>query len=107
MSSDLVHVINTSNEHHPGQEDAVDSQIAVDSSPELILEDAKTVVTLGDVNTQISESNVANPVNSRAVKSFYTPISKITLNSYRIPQALHYEHTNSNKIPTKTKNKKH
>ena len=79
-SSDLVHAIDTSNEHHPGlEEDAVDSTIADDSSPELILEDTKTVVTIGDVNTQISESNVTNPANSRAVKSFYTPISNSIL----------------------------
>ena len=105
-SSDLVHAIDTSNEHHPEQEEAVDSAIADDSSPELFLEDTKTVVTVGDVNTQISESNVTNPANSRAVKSFYTPISKITLDSNRNPQALRYEDTNCNKIPTKKKRKK-
>ena len=103
-SSDLVHAIDTSNEHHPGEEeDAVYSTIADDSSPELILKDTKTVVAVGNVNTQISESNVTNPANSRAVKSFYTPISKITLDSNRNPQVLCYEDANYGKIPKKTK----
>ena len=104
LSSDLVQAIETSNEHHPGlEEEAVDNTIADDSSPEIILEDTKTVVAVRDVNTQISESNVTNPANSRAIKSFYTPISKITLDSNRNPQALLYEDTNCNKIPTKKK----
>ena len=106
-SSDLVHAINRSNEYHPGEEeDAVDSAIADNSSPELILEDTKTVVAVEDTNTQISECNVTNPANSRSVKSFYTPISKITLDSNRNPQALCYEDTNCNKIHTKKKRKK-
>ena len=106
-SSDLVHAIDTGNEHHPGQEeDGVDSTIADNSSPELILEDTKTVVAVGEVDTQISESNVTNPAKSRAVKSFYTPISKITLDSNQNPQVLHYEDTNYNKIPTKKKREK-
>ena len=33
-------------------------KIADDSSPELILEDTKTVVAVGDTNTQTSEPNV-------------------------------------------------
>ena len=68
-SSDLVHAIETNNEHHPGQEeDAVNSKIRDYYSLELILEDSKTVVTVGDVNTQTSESNVAK------VRSDYMPL---------------------------------
>ena len=102
-SSDLVHAIGTSNEHPGQEEDAIDSTIADVSSSELILEDTETVVTVGDVGTQISESNVTNPANYRAVKSFYTPISKITLDSNQNPQALCYEDTDCSKIPTKKK----
>ena len=41
-SFDLVNTIETSNKHHPGQEvGAVNSKIADDSSPKLILEDTK------------------------------------------------------------------
>ena len=98
-SSDLVHTIGTSNEHHPGQEeDAIDSKVADDSSPELILEDT-TVVAVGDASTQTSEPNV---------RSGYTPLIVGSLDSYQNPQASHYKELNycKNKPPTDKKKSK-
>ena len=99
-SSDLVRAIETNNEHHPGEEeDAVNSKIRDYSSPELILEDSKTVVTVGDVNIQTSESNVAK------VRSDYMPLMVGSLDSYQNPQSSHYEELNycTNKPPTDKK----
>ena len=95
-SFDPVSTIETSNKHCGEEEDAVDSKIADDSSPELILEDTKTVVAVGDTNTQTSEPNV---------RSGYTPLIIRSLDSYQNPQTPHYEESNycMNRPPTDKK----
>ena len=93
-SFDLVSTIETS---HCGREvGAVNSKIADDSSPELILEDTKTVIAVGEVNTQTSEPKV---------RSGYTPLIVGSLDSYQNPQVSHYEESNyfKNKPPTDSK----
>ena len=92
--------INTRNEHHFGQEvDAVDSKIADDSSPKLILEDTKTVIAVGDTNTQTSEPNV---------RSGYTPLIIGSPDSHQNPQVSNYQELNccKNKSPTDKKKSK-
>ena len=46
--------IETSKEHHGQEVGTVNSKITDDSSPELILEDTKTVIAVGNANTQTS-----------------------------------------------------
>ena len=85
--------IEISKEQHGQEVGTVNSKITDDSSPKLILEDTKTVVAVGNANTQTSEPNV---------RSGYTPLIIRSLDSYQNPQSSHYEELNycKSKPPT-------